>query len=131
MSWVAQLMVYPSGLDMEDDDGTEPERHFFEGELDRFFNARGEEPPVSIEDNRLPSNWYSGGKSFGHLYVGAYNYFKLQEFLDFLQAITWENPESTDFISIQVIVGGDVEHDGMDFRVIKITYESETVEDNA
>lgn len=28
MSWVAQLMVYPSGLDMEDDDGTEPERRF-------------------------------------------------------------------------------------------------------
>ena len=79
----------------------------------------------------MPANWYSGGKYFGHLYIGAYNFFPLQEFLDFLQAIVWENPESADFISIQVIVGGDVEHDGMDFRVIKITYESETTEDNA
>ena len=122
MSWVAQLMVYPSGLDTEDVDGDEPERHFFESELDRFFSMRDEDRPVSIEDDRLPPNWYSGGKYFGQLYVGAYNFFKLQKFLDFLQAISWENPESADFISIQVIVGGDVEHDGMDFRVIKITY---------
>ena len=131
MSWVAQLMVYPSGLDMEDADGTEPERYFFESEMNRFFESRDETRPVSIEDARLPANWYSGGKSFGHLYVGAYNFFPLQEFLDFLQAIVWENPESADFINVQVIVGGDVEQDGMDFRVIKITYESETAENNA
>jgi len=70
----------------------------------------------------------SGGKYFGHLYVGAYNYFKLQEFLDFLQAIPWED---ADFKSVQVIVGGDVEYDGMDFRVIKITYEDEIDQINA
>jgi len=126
MSWVAQLMVYPSGLDMEDDDGTEPERHFLESELDRFFEAHDDSRPISIEDDRLPSNWYSGGKYFGHLYIGAYNYFKLQEFLDFLQAIVWKDTELNEFRSIQVIVGGDVEHDGMDFRVIKITYGDRT-----
>jgi len=56
MSWVAQLMVYPEGLDMEDVDGDEPERHFFESELDRFFEAHGDARPISIEDGRLPSN---------------------------------------------------------------------------
>ena len=71
MSCATQLMVYPSGLDMEDDDGTEPERHFFESEMDRFFGDRDETWPVSNEDARLLANWYSG----------AYHHFPLQEFL--------------------------------------------------
>ena len=131
MSWEARLMVYPSGLDMEDMDGTEPERHFFEGELDRFFIPRNEERPISVEDVSLPADWYRSGRSFGQMYIGVYNFFPLQEFLDFLQAISWENTESADFINIQVIIGGDVEYDGMNFRVIKITYGSENEEINA
>ena len=131
MSWVAQLLVCPSGLDMEDADGTEPERLFFESELDRFFSARDETRPVSIEDGRLPANWYAGGKYFGHLYIGAYNFFPLQDFLDFLQGIAWEDTELNEFRNVQVIIGGDVEYDGMDFRVIKITYGNTTGETDA
>ncbi len=133
MSWEAQLMVYPKGLDLEDEAGTKPERRFFESEMERFFEGREEEEerPVAVDDASLPYDWYRSGRSFGPLYIGVYNFFPLQEFLDFLQAIAWKEPELAEYKSIQVIVGGDVEHDGMDFRVIKITYESETAEDNA
>ena len=133
MSWEAQLMVYPKGLDVEDEDGTEPERRFFESEMERFFQGRDEEEerPVSVDDVSLPRDWYRSGRTFDPLYIGVYNFFPLQEVLDFLQAIVWKEPEWIESKSIQVIVGGDVEQDGMDFRVIKITYESETVTDNA
>lgn len=77
MSQVSQLMVYPSGF------FTENEFRFFESEMDRFFTGQNEKRPISIEDERLPTNWYSGGKYFGHLYLGAYNSFPLQRFLKF------------------------------------------------
>ena len=52
----------------------------------------------------IPANddWYGGQKVLERpTYVGAFNYFHLQEFIDFIKKMSWKYPEM-----VQVIVCG-------------------------
>ena len=70
---------------------------------------------ISIDDNnKLPPKWYGGSKYFeGKVYVGAYNYLDVKEFLYHLKyKVNWEDPES-----VQLIVK---EQDDDLFKVINL-----------
>jgi hypothetical protein len=58
--------------------------------------------------------WEGKGKALEcNLYVGAYNYFPLDNFVAHLKSIAWEEPE---FIQLFV-----QEQEDMEFRIVKIT----------
>ncbi len=50
----------------------------------------------SVESpNKEPfSAWYGGTKTVnGHVYIGSYNYFEVEKFLEHVSNVHWENPE--------------------------------------
>jgi hypothetical protein len=69
---------------------------------------------VSVDDEKLPKGWYGGNKFLEvNLFIGAYNYFNLENFLMFCkQEINWEMPES-----VQIFVK---EQDDLRFRIINL-----------
>ena len=69
---------------------------------------------VSVNDVRLPQNWYGGTKCLEcNILIGAYKYLDLQLFLGFLRNnVKWEAPDL-----VQLIV--KEEHD-MKFRLIDL-----------
>lgn len=49
---------------------------------------------VSVNDEKLPKNWYGGTKNLeANILIGAYNHLDLQPLLIALQKIKWENPQ--------------------------------------
>ncbi|QKG56237.1 hypothetical protein GKZ68_06005 [Hymenobacter sp. BRD128] len=49
---------------------------------------------VSIDDDRLPRGWYGGSKMMEtRIYLGAYNYLDVDDFINYLRSIEWESPE--------------------------------------
>lgn len=54
---------------------------------------------ISINDKKLPSAWYGGTKYMECcIFMGAYNYLNLNEFIDHLKSIEWEDPEDVQLI---------------------------------
>ena len=52
-------------------------------------------PLIDIRDPAVSPDGYGGTKSLEcRLFIGAYNYFRLDEFLAFLQTIRWSDPTS-------------------------------------
>lgn len=50
---------------------------------------------VSVDDKKLPKGWYGGTKYFeAAIYVGAFNYIKLDSFIDHLKKkVKWDEPQ--------------------------------------
>ncbi len=70
-------------------------------------------PLVAVDDRKLPVGWYGGNKSLEcSLYIGAYNYLLLDEFVEQLTAIQW-----TDREVVQLLV---MEQEEMEFKIISI-----------
>ena len=86
-------------------------------EVNEFFSRkdlRGWPPLVSLDDPRLPRGWYGGDKRLeADIYVGAYNHFELQSFIEYLQSIAWRDDDA-----VQLFVK---EYDEMEFKLITIS----------
>jgi hypothetical protein len=68
-------------------------------EVNKFFDEK-EKGLVSLDDGKLPHGWYGGSKMLeANLYAGAFNYLSLEELMEYLRKIDWENPEE-----VQVMV---------------------------
>ncbi len=68
-------------------------------EVNRYFQKDDIYPLVSVVDEKLPRDWYGGSKRLEcNLYLGAFNYLGLDEFLAHLRTIQWEEPESLQLI---------------------------------
>ena len=64
-------------------------------EVNAYFEQRQVRPLISLDDEHLPRGWYGGDKYLEcRLYVGAFNYLYLDEFIEHLKTITWEEPEA-------------------------------------
>ena len=51
-------------------------------EINKFFDGQS---LVSVDDENLPRGWYGGSKMLEcNLYIGAFNYLRIQEFIDHL-----------------------------------------------
>jgi protein associated with RNAse G/E len=73
---------------------------------------------VSFDSSDLPRGWYGGTKMLeANLYVGAFNYLDLDEFITHLEKIRWEYPEE-----VQVIVK---EQEDDLFRIIQLSPKQE------
>jgi hypothetical protein len=60
-------------------------------EVNRVF--RGGKGFVSLDDPSLPRGWYGGSKYLeAELYAGAFNGFDIDEFMDHLRTIEWQDP---------------------------------------
>jgi len=87
-------------------------------EVNNYFLQRETRPLISVGDEALPNGWYGGDKYLEcHLYLGAFNYLHLNEFISHLKTITFEEPET-----VQLIV--KEQSDDM-FRIIRVFSEQE------
>lgn len=108
MSEVTNLILSIGTLDWDDRNIERINAYFEDGR--RGF--------VSVDSPELPSGWYGGTKMLeARLYIGAFNYFDLEGFKNFLRSIHWEYPEE-----IQLIVK---EHHDDVFRIETLTEEQE------
>lgn len=54
---------------------------------------------VSIDTDTLPRGWYGGSKMLEcELFIGAFNYLHLEEFLEHLKSYSWQYPECVQVI---------------------------------
>lgn len=82
-------------------------------EVNTYFLDRDIYPLISVVDEKLPRDWYGGDKRLEcNLYLGAFNYLYLDEFIAHLRTIQWKDPES-----LQLIIK---EREDDKFRVIDI-----------
>lgn len=109
MSYVTNLLLHISMIENEQ---TRMQ------EVNTYFHQRETRPLISVSDESIPRGWYGGDKYLEcHLYLGAYNYLHLDEFIAHLKSIEWEEPEA-----VQVIV--KEQSDDM-FRIIQVFPEQE------
>lgn len=82
---------------------------------DFFGDTRMDKPLISCDDNhRVPIGWYGGSKMLeARVYIGAFNYFNIGEFMKHLKLIDWEFPEY-----VQLIIQEDGDEQ---FRIIQMT----------
>ena len=70
-----------------------------EKQLDKYSQHYEGFNIVSVENYRLPRNWYGGNKNLeSNVFIGAYNNFDLDRFVSFLREISWENPEDVQIV---------------------------------
>jgi hypothetical protein len=109
MSNVTNLILSIGYFDAEGGKIQEVNRYFEEPEIEAL-RCRG---LVSISDSSLPAGWYGGSKYFeANLYLGAFNYLLLNEFVEHLRSVSWQSPED-----VQVIV---MEQEDERFRIINV-----------
>jgi len=73
---------------------------------------------ASIENDKLPKGWYGGSKYMeANIYLGAFNHFNTNDFINHLKSIKWENPQD-----VQIIVK---EENEFKFKLINIFSGSE------
>jgi len=66
------------------------------GEVNEGINQR---PFISVDSEKLPPGWYGGSKMLETpLYVGAFNYFQEEQFIEHLRKIKWAEPECVQLI---------------------------------
>lgn len=108
MSWVTNIILHISAAEEADERISEVNRFF-----ERMPHAvTGEEEPAEPLASVAPV-WEGKGHSLeAYLYVGAYNYFPLDRFMQHLRGIEWEEPDY-----IQVFVQDQEE---MEFRGFKL-----------
>ncbi|TCC87331.1 hypothetical protein EZ428_21775 [Pedobacter frigiditerrae] len=71
-------------------------------ELEKFSYNQNEFEIVSVNDDKLPNAWYGGTKNLEtNLFIGAYNHFESEKFIDFLRKISWK-----EMGEVQVIIKG-------------------------
>lgn len=88
MSWITSLMLHISAV--EDVDALLPGINAF------FKNYPNSVDGTPQTDSGLApiSQLVPGGKVFGaQVFVGAYNYFPVEKFLQHLRTLRWEEPE--------------------------------------
>jgi len=79
----------------------------FVGSNGRSFNI------VSVDDDSLPNGWYGGSKYLEtNICIGSYNYLNLDELINHIKSLCWEDPED-----VQLIV--KEQHD-FRFRLINV-----------
>ena len=67
--------------------------------VNAFFEESGGGGLVAVDDPALPTGWYGGNKFLeAQLYLGAFNYLILEEFIAHLRSLPWEAPESVQLI---------------------------------
>jgi len=80
-----------------------------QAEVNRFFDQDDRDERlgfVSADDKNLPRGWYGGTKMLQTpILVGAFNYFRLDDFLSHVAALPWRFPEAV------VLVVKQEEHD--------------------
>lgn len=80
-------------------------------DVNKFFEDKN--GLVSLDDSKIPRGWYGGSKMLEcNLYIGAFNYLDLDEFIKHCKNIKWEYPDE-----IQIIVK---EQEDDLFRIIKL-----------
>ncbi|RZK38413.1 MAG: hypothetical protein EOO57_04180 [Hymenobacter sp.] len=85
MSSVTSLMLSFSSTEKEQDIVTA---------LNQYPNKNKGFSLVSINDEKLPRGWYGGTKMMETcLYLGAYNHFDVDDFINYLSEIEWAAPE--------------------------------------
>lgn len=68
-------------------------------EVNRFFEEREIKPLISLDDPGLPEGWYGGSKMLEcNLYAGAFNNFPMQDFIQHLKSLQWEDPKCLQII---------------------------------
>jgi hypothetical protein len=109
MSNVTNLILSIGHFDAEADKIVEVNRYFEEPEIEAL-RCRG---LVAIDDPALPEGWYGGSKYFeAYIYLGAFNYLLLDEFIEYVRSIQWQSPES-----VQLVV---MEQEDDRFRIIDV-----------
>ena len=80
-------------------------------DVNKFFEESGF---VSCDDESLPIGWYGGTKMLEtNVAIGAFNYLELEEFIEHLRNIKWEEPQN-----VQIIVK---EQNDEKFRLLDLT----------
>lgn len=101
MSYVTNLILHMGMIEDEDERIKE---------VNAFFDE-DDNPLVGLNEQPLPPGWYGGTKYLEcNLYVGAFNYFQLDDFLKHLQTIKWRAPED-----VQLFIK---DQDDYKFRII-------------
>jgi len=68
-------------------------------EIEKFKNRNLSISIVSVDNDMLPKGWYGGTKYLESIiFLGAYNYLDLENFIKHLKLIQWEYPESVQLI---------------------------------
>lgn len=82
MSYVTNVILYIGILNDVDAKIKEVNAYF----EDDSFNGL-----VSVEDEKLPNGWYGGSKYLEcDLFIGAFNYLNLRNFINHLKSIEWD-----------------------------------------
>ena len=88
-------------------------------EVNLFFQTINTSGLTSVNDVTLPEKWYGGTKKFeARLFIGAYNYFPLEDFINHTSKILWNEPDN-----VQLFIK---EQEDLNFRVVELT--AQTVE---
>jgi hypothetical protein len=107
VSWVTSLMLHISLV--EDADELIETLNAFFASYPHAVTGK----PQSDEGLAPMSELVPGGKVFGgRIFVGAYNYFPLDKFLEHLRSLPWEEPEHS-----QLFV---MDEEDLSFRLVPI-----------
>ncbi len=81
MSWVTNLLLHISSRSTNEKIA----------QVNDFFDRDNKLGLVSLDAPGLPKGWYGGDKMLeANLYVGAFNYLNLDEFLEHIRGLAWE-----------------------------------------
>lgn len=90
MSWVTNIILSYS-LGEYTEKRIAEVNQFFGSVPDRHEGGNYEEEPLAS----VESVWEGKGKALEcNVFIGAYNYFPLEDFLVHLRSVTWEEPEA-------------------------------------
>ncbi len=95
--------------------GPEDETDLIMGRINEYLSLHRYNGLVSLEDRKLPNCWYGGDQHLeADVYVGAFNFFELDRFVEMLKAIDveWQYPQC-----VQIIIQGP---DDMAFSIINV-----------
>lgn len=82
-------------------------------QVNKFFDGN-QKGFVSCDDESLPRGWYGGSKMLEiDIAVGAFNYLSIDELVEHLKTIEWQEPEE-----IQLLI---CDKDDNRFSIVQIT----------
>lgn len=88
-------------------------------EVNKLFEEDGVEGFVRADDPELPRGWYGGQKFLEcDLAIGAFNYLSIEDLIEVIRLVDWENPEA-----VQLIIKDQEDYK---FRIIDIFPEAQT-----
>ena len=96
--------------------GTLEEQEVRIREVNQYFRE-GEKGLISVDDSSLLKGWYGGTKMLEvYVFIGAFNFFDIDNFMKHIRTIKWESPEE-----VQCIFKEQEEYK---FRIIDLVEES-------